>query len=270
MQLTIASHSISVIYLFRNKVNGKIYVGSSKNLYRRFKYGYEWKARADKAPERGIEYAIKRWGIEGFNLEILEHVPDITQLVTREQYWMDTLQPFSPNGYNWSRKAGNGRTKTGWGHKASDELCELRRQSALKHVDALLARRQKSVYKIDPITLTVIDKYVSAIAADRNNKYVEGSVSKACRSDGPAKMFGGFYWCYQQVYDSIGFVKPGPSFAKRAVKQLTESGDIITVWPTIKDAAKSVEAVPGLIRRCCNGKRKHCRGYKWAFVEPRL
>lgn len=57
------------IYRIVNKVNGKSYIGQSKDIYRRF---FEHKTKC-KQNNQSIGRAIKKYGKENFELEILEH-----------------------------------------------------------------------------------------------------------------------------------------------------------------------------------------------------
>lgn len=79
------------IYKITNKINGKIYVGQSNDIERRFsEHKYRNKLQ--------IDIAIQKYGKENFTFEVLEECP-IEQLNNREMYWIKTLKSFE-NGYN--------------------------------------------------------------------------------------------------------------------------------------------------------------------------
>jgi group I intron endonuclease len=78
------------IYRWRNKINGKTYIGSSINLTKRFyKYISLNNIQKIKTPIYG---ALLKYGIENFTLEILEYC-DEDSVINREQYYLDTLSP---------------------------------------------------------------------------------------------------------------------------------------------------------------------------------
>ena len=80
------------IYKFTNLINGKIYIGQSVDIDRRLK---EHKRR----DEQRIDKAIKKYGFENFNFEIIELCsPD--KLDELENYWIGYYQSLIPNGYN--------------------------------------------------------------------------------------------------------------------------------------------------------------------------
>ena len=81
------------IYKITNKINGKIYVGQSNDIQRRFlEHTHRNKLQ--------IDMAIQKYGKENFIFEILEECP-IEQLNEREMYWIETLNSFK-NGYNYT------------------------------------------------------------------------------------------------------------------------------------------------------------------------
>ena len=88
------------IYKITNKVNNKIYVGQSIDIIERWKqHGYKAFNSNEKAYSSAIHMAFRKYGIENFELEILEEC-EIKNLDEREQYWIKELNSMSPNGYN--------------------------------------------------------------------------------------------------------------------------------------------------------------------------
>ena len=74
------------IYKIANIINGKLYVGSSKDLAKRKREH----RRANK--ETIIHNAIRKYGLENFTFEVLENCEEQC-LIKREQYYYDKLQP---------------------------------------------------------------------------------------------------------------------------------------------------------------------------------
>lgn len=111
----------SGIYLWRNKINGKTYVGSSVNLTKRFK-NYFNESYITRLKDFMIIYkALLAYGYENFTLEILEYC-DPASILEREQYYLDTLKP----EYNILKVAGSS-----FGYKHSEEvLLKMRNRTA--------------------------------------------------------------------------------------------------------------------------------------------
>ena len=83
--------------------SGKIYIGQTQCLYKRFQ-NYR-KRKANKY----LMKAILKYGLENMMVDILEKDVELGLLDEREQFYLDMLQPFGDNGYNICKKAGTTR-----------------------------------------------------------------------------------------------------------------------------------------------------------------
>jgi|GraSoiStandDraft_4_1057263.scaffolds.fasta_scaffold207579_1 hypothetical protein len=91
----------SAIYCFVNKQNGKFYVGSAKELRIRLK-AYFSIARLER-DNMNINKSILKYGHGNFAFLILEILKPEEDLISREQFWLDSLMP----EYNICKIAGN-------------------------------------------------------------------------------------------------------------------------------------------------------------------
>lgn len=92
---------ISGIYRIVCLVNQRIYIGSSINLIRRFGEHKRY-LNAGTHHSHYLQSAWNKYGVSNFAFEVIELCePDA--LLEREQHYLDTLNPFLPNGYNTSR-----------------------------------------------------------------------------------------------------------------------------------------------------------------------
>lgn len=86
------------IYKITNVINGKIYIGQSRCISKRWK---NHKIAAYNSNDKGYEYplyrAIRKYGIDNFDFSILENC-SIEQLDEREIYWINY---YSSNNYNY-------------------------------------------------------------------------------------------------------------------------------------------------------------------------
>jgi len=89
------------VYMWVNKKNGKRYVGSAKDLRIRLLL-YFSKTRISKDLSMLIHIAFLSHGYESFSLHILEYCK-VEDLIVREQYYLDILQP----EYNVCKWAGS-------------------------------------------------------------------------------------------------------------------------------------------------------------------
>lgn len=84
------------VYKFTNRINGKIYIGKSVNLYSRILSHKHLK------PRYYIDHAIQKHGFENFDIEII-HIFDYTnetELIALETACIEEYQSLVPKGYN--------------------------------------------------------------------------------------------------------------------------------------------------------------------------
>lgn len=228
-------HRFPAVYLFTNKRNGKIYVGSAKDLYERYD---EYTKYVDgKKSKRPIEHAIKKYGLDSFTFETLERVDNLENLLAREQYYIDTLAVCDREiGYNVNKTAGSrlgmrhteesrkkmsialtGKRHTEEsrckmsvnrkGHKKSDEWRQniataLNRPERVKD---FIEKVSKPVCQIDSKTLTVLQVFPSIkIAQLAMGKAGKTNIGSVCKKRSHSAY--GFYWRFKEEYDSHGFV----------------------------------------------------------------
>ena len=85
---------MGVIYRITNKINGKPYVGQTRQKLSQRIYGH--KSNKGKS---AIDAAIAKYGWKNFTVEIIEVCP-VESLNEKERYWIAKLNSKAPNGYN--------------------------------------------------------------------------------------------------------------------------------------------------------------------------
>lgn len=91
------------IYVIKNRINNKEYIGLSNNIRRR------WNEHKDapKHPRKDYHFkiplyqAIRKYGIDNFEISIIEECP-IEKLKEREVYWIEKRKTYD-EGYNATR-----------------------------------------------------------------------------------------------------------------------------------------------------------------------
>jgi len=95
------------IYIIKNNVNGKIFLGKSKNLNGKInsnKFQLKYGSHLNKE----LQQDYNKYGEDNFSFEILDqlkHDNDLTKdftkdLETLEELWLEKLQPYGDKGYN--------------------------------------------------------------------------------------------------------------------------------------------------------------------------
>lgn len=201
------THKLSGVYEIRNTLNNKRYIGSSINIYRRWR-DHKRMLNLSVHPNKHLQSAWNKYGEKHFVFKILETCEPIKDTILfLEQKYLD-LKP----EYNNSPTAGS---NLGW--KPTEEFrasgcCRGDRKEAKGYIwryktdnypnkiKLCLADRyknnKKAVYQIDPATEEIIAEYSSTKeAAMQFSKSTYSSISLCC--NGKYKTAFGFKWKYK-------------------------------------------------------------------------
>lgn len=201
----------SGIYKIENIINGKFYIGSAERLVKR-KNNHLCYPRNGTHTNIKLQRAFNKYGEDYFKFSIIETCEN-NLLIEREQYYIDSLNPF----YNICRIAG--RTE---GRIASEETKEKMRlshsQRNCKHSKetkkimrekALLSGRKPSKEAVEK---SLINRFKPILQYDINHNFIKEfcSIAEAARelkihgvgivnsAKGRRKTSGGFIWKYKK------------------------------------------------------------------------
>ena len=88
------NNSVPGIYYYKNKINGKLYIGQAKNLHERQKA-----IKYERYAGPVFNNALKKYGLKNFEYGILTHCK-IEELDYYETFYIKRLKTKIPNGYN--------------------------------------------------------------------------------------------------------------------------------------------------------------------------
>ena len=214
------------IYKITNTVNGKCYVGQSRDIEARWaKHLSAYKS----SPEWELYRAFKKYGIAAFSFEVVEECT-IEELNEREIYWIAQYDSFN-NGYNMT---------------LGGEACN--------------GTNDKAVYQYD-LSGQFIKEYKSAHDAARENNIQFTNICKVCR--GERKTAGGFGWSYEK-HDSIQPIKT-KRLGDGTVLQFTKDGQFVAEYPTAAEADRVTGINRTTIGLVCKGKGKTAGGFVWKY-----
>lgn len=100
------------IYQIRNLVNGKVYIGSTTESFKRRWFHHESCLKNGTHKNKHLQSAYNKYGKENFVFEVMETLEDA--ILEREQYYLDTID----NKYNINLRATSGV------HLTSEELAK--------------------------------------------------------------------------------------------------------------------------------------------------
>ena len=87
-----------VVYRITNTVNRKVYIGQTIQPLKD-----RWKRHLSDArhgSEYAIHKAIRKYGKEKFEIDVIDTATDRDELDLKEIYWINVYNSISPNGYN--------------------------------------------------------------------------------------------------------------------------------------------------------------------------
>lgn len=219
-----ALENISVIYAIKNRVNGKMYIGSAVSMRRRINVHIcHLRKKAHHSPS--LQRAWNKYGQDNFDFIILENVDDHRLLIEREQFYLDLHKTYINDiGYNISPTAGSLLSKT---HSVetkrilsekgkSLETVQRCKQLAFARIGTKFTKEQRERLSK---ALTGVKKSANHAKKVGNARAVpvaafddEGRLDRiyACQADAPSKpklhrecKSHGFYW---RRLDGIGGV----------------------------------------------------------------
>jgi group I intron endonuclease len=116
------------VYKITNLINGKIYIGSTKNIHIR-KNEHFSSLKSGRHVNKELQDDFNSQNGEGFDFKFIEEVKKVKDLISRELFWMKELNSTNPcKGYNIVAPIKN----TGISRPVSEEECK-RRSERLKN-----------------------------------------------------------------------------------------------------------------------------------------
>ena len=213
------------VYLRTNLVNGKQYVGQTKDFQKREK---DWNCLVNRYANFYLTEERKKYGLENFKTEILAEVDTREEAWDLEQKFVKELNTLFPNGYNksyggekstgykhskkqkeiWSekRKGTHSSPETEWkkgttpwikGKRHSEESKEKNR---LAHLGKI-SKKRKPVVQLS-LDWKYIKEFTHCMAAAKEMGFkTDESIRKACKEDW--RTSGGCHWMYKEDYEKM-------------------------------------------------------------------
>ena len=144
---------MGIIYLITNLLNGKKYVGQTRQTFKRRMTEHK---RDSNRNRPGIETAIKKYGWENFKAEIIETCP-VELLNEREIFWIAELNSKYPIGYNLTDGGDGGRgfspsaeTRKKISDKMKDRPAHNKGKRHTAEARAKMSAAQKAIGNVPP------------------------------------------------------------------------------------------------------------------------
>ena len=239
---SLKKYDFSCIYLWTNLQNDKKYVGQTQSFYKRmtqYKHGNF---------NHYMMSAIKKYGLDNFDITILERDIELDKLDEREQYWLDYYQSYKQEfGYNICQFAGTTRN-----YNHTDDTKELIRKIALKRF-SIPEERAKVQGKNNGMYGKKHDKKWREQHSNwlkEKWKDVEYRQFWVDKMSGENNYFYGKHFC-------------GDANPRAKSVRCVETNKI---YPTIKSAASDVGTSRQNISHALNGTQETAGGYHWELA----
>lgn len=266
------------IYKITNKINGKVYIGQSINIYTRWQEHLRL-AKASNKKSSIISKAINKYGIENFNFEILlsYNSKEISKEILNLNEDLYILKYKSTNkkyGYNIKRVDMHDKYNTFYGkhHKASTKktLSEINK--------GLKSKKRRAVECIE-----TGKKFISISDAARYyNVHVINIIN--CIK-GVYLKTGGYTWKYidytiteeeymkmEEEYKQIIFKNEIINKEKEKIEEELLSKKVFCIetnkiFSSIEEASKFFSIEQFFIKMNCLNKKSSCKGYHFCFYD---
>lgn len=280
------------IYKFTSKTTGKSYIGQSVHLEARYQ---QHLSNIKNSNNQSKWYqALREQGIDNFEYSILEECKP-EELNEKEIYWISYFDSFN-NGYNstpggqssiidpqiiydaWdeglspleiANKLNIGTTTVYYTlityknyNKHEAKVRGGRKAHLTAKENNSIDNSDNTIYQYD-LNGNYIQSWPSCKEIQRQLNFNAGYIGK-CVS-GKRKSAYNYLWTnYKQDKIDSYLSKIGKPVQ---VGQYDLNGNLIQIFPTIKEASQITHTDASLISKVCKGTRKSASGYLWKYIE---
>lgn len=230
-----------IVYLYRNTINDKIYIGQTLDEKRRKR---KHKYARDNYP---FHNAIRKYGYDKFEYKVLFYTSSKSKerlkviIDALEIYYIRKYNSTDKNiGYNLA-KGGDGTVGVVLTKETKDKISATKRSQHLHHSK----ERKEYMSKINtgrvfsPESRVQLSNSRSGIPVSKDTKI--------------------------KISNSL---KGNPAYNRLPVLQLSLDGKVLNEFSSAVEAGKSLGKLSGSkISQCCKGNRKTAYGFKWKYKD---
>ena len=249
------------IYMIKNNINGKVYIGQSKNIYERWTK-HKTELNANRHVNKHLQGAWNKYGSNAFSFLIVEECLEY-ELNQKEQYYIKFYNSFD-TGYNLDK---GGKGISGFKHTPEQILKMRRIQNPL------------IILQFD-LNFNFLYRFEGGSSHIRKELgYSKDCIDRRCMHQGHKIPYKNSYWVYEDEYLSdnfswekylkqiscISIEKNRHIKNNKKICQYTKDRKLIKIWDSFTDI-ENAGFIRNQVNTICNkrkGKKTH-RGYIWA------
>lgn len=245
------------IYIIKNTVNKKLYIGQTKQALRTRFVGH--KTKSNNGSKSAIHCAMRLHGIENFTIELLYEYQTLEEVNQKEIEYIKQFNSMAPNGYNILKGGDCAPRNIGpFTAEHKNKLKDAHKKSCKPIIQ----------FKIE--TGEFIKEWESGKELKRNG-FGRANIIVLCKSENEFGYIYGYGWCYKPTYDAakdktvLANVNYNPNGT--AVNCLDLNGNLVKIYQKIADAARELGCSSCSIADCLKGRAKTCKGFTWIYAS---
>jgi group I intron endonuclease len=246
------------IYIVKNSINDKVYIGQTKNTINKRWSGH--KSKANKGSNLVLHSAMRLHGIENFNIELLECVATLEEANKKEFELVNQFNSKCPNGYNM----------VDGGNVEFLNATEPKTKQHKEKIQSSHMKNTKPIIQFKIETGELVKEWSSGKELLRNG-FNRTNIITLCKSENSFGYIYGFGWCYKEYFNTIDnktkLSNPNYNPHGRTIQSIDKDGNIVKTYYKIIDAAKDVDCSPCSILDAIKGRIKKCKGLYWKYTE---
>ncbi len=267
----------SGVYRITNIRTGRAYVGSAVNISKRLAWHFNELKRGTHHCGH-LQNSYNKWGKDAFDCDVIEYINDVTKLIEREQFYIDSFG-FN-NLYNSSPTAGSSlgvkrseETKAKLrGRKFSEETRAKIRAAAMGRKDTEETNLKRRIRRATEETKAKLrarkatdEARANMSAAQKGRKHTAETLAKMSAS-------GKKYVPSEETREKLkaAWVTRSRVITKETRAKMSASGkkpdEIIATFYSAGEAHRQTLTCQSSITNVCLGKTKTAGGFGWRFL----
>ena len=257
-----------IVYMHKNKINGKIYIGQTKNLKDR------WSRQGERYKGCSHFYAaIQKYGWDNFEHIILEKNISEKDIEKKEQYWISFY-------HSNDKEKGYNLTEGGETGKLSEETKKKMSESRIKYLDN--SELRKAI-----VCLETGEIFSSAHEVEKQKGILHTQISACCCHYPSTFTAYGYHWVFQeempfwtkdlaqQKIEEIESLRGGTNEQKKQayIAKVTAKGKKVLcketniIFLSAREAGRIMNIDGSSISKVCRGIQKTAMGYHFEYIE---
>lgn len=294
-----ARRVICGIYKITNKINNKVYVGQSIDIYTRWTT-HKNELNNNRHHNSYLQRAWNKYGEDSFCFDILEECSE-DLLNEKECYYIELLKSTNKNyGYNlvsggtlnrrFTTEVLEKMSKAKIGRVHSEETREkLRKFHTGRKLSEETKQKLRESHKKENLSKETLEKMITAKKGKHPSKESREKMSKShmgriCTEETREKLSKSNmgHEVSEETKEKLRKANVGRKLSeeskekvrktriKKAVVQLDKNDNFICKYESVTLAGEMIAAPNTMISACCKGKRKSVHGFKWMYYEDYL